>query len=124
MGIFLYLAWIVVILSALIIALVLVVRRGLGGVGHAAIVLLGALLMWAFLSAGIGIMDIDNYATSTSFIISIFIGIMGLCFIYLGARGLRSKYPLGTCIKCGYDLRCHTDNEKCPECGAMSNEQD
>lgn len=29
------------------------------------------------------------------------------------------RWERGTCVECGYDLRGHVADEKCPECGAV-----
>ena len=87
LGPYVYLAWFGFVLSSVVIAAVHLIRSPTRGIGCALAAVAGSLLSWALVSAYIGVCELDSYATSKAFAVSLFIGAAGIgLFVFSGIR--------------------------------------
>ena len=88
-GLLSYALWCALLVAALVVAGLLMARRGLAGAGWGAVTLLGGFLTWAFVSAVIGLLELTAYHTRPAFSISLGIGTLGVVLFGLGCCRLR-----------------------------------
>jgi hypothetical protein len=88
-GLLSYALWCALLVAALVVAGLLMARRGLAGAGWGAVTLLGGLLTWAFVSAVIGLQELTAYCTRPAFFISLGVGTLGVFLFGLGCCRLR-----------------------------------
>jgi hypothetical protein len=81
--------WILLLLASIAVAVLASVKAGMRGWPVLARLLPGALLLFGFVSGIIGLYEINNYAATTSFWVSIGVGILGLWLFVSGTRQLR-----------------------------------
>jgi hypothetical protein len=81
--------WQVLIVVAIVLAALLLWRRRLAGLGHAALVLTGSLLCWGFVSAAVGLAENFWSVSSAGFLAATAVGVVGAGLFVLGALGLR-----------------------------------
>lgn len=88
------LTWWLIIALTLISAFVAAIRRGPSSLKHTMPMIVGALMLYGFISAGIGISEGVWAITSVGFIITCTIGVLGLLLVVFGFRGFaRSSAP-------------------------------
>ena len=88
-GLWAYVLWLGVLLASCVVAGRLLARHGWSGAGWGALTVLGGLLMWALVSAVIGVLEMTSYHTHAGFFISCGIGALGAVLFGLGCRRLR-----------------------------------
>ena len=93
-SLFVYLAWFGLLIASIVVAILIISKRGAAGVGWASCTILGALLSWAWPSAVIGLYEIDDYASSAGFMISLAIGVVGIAMFGIGCLDLRRRKRL------------------------------
>lgn len=89
MGVYVYMVWFSVVFASFVVAGIHLGRRRLKGLVFAFAAVIGSLLTWAFVSAWIGVLEIDGYEGSMAFMISIAVGAAGVAFLVLSCLGLR-----------------------------------
>lgn len=83
--------WVAVSGAAVIVAGVLIWKRGVNGVGWALGTVLGGLMMFGVVSAVIGLYEMTAYYLNPIFFVSLAIGAAGLCLFGMGCRQLRHR---------------------------------
>ena len=86
-----YLLWFVAVAAAFVVAGGLVVKQGGRGVVWGLVTVVGALLMFAFVSAVTGLYEIPNSLTHTGFLISVGVGVLGAGLFGAGCLKLRGR---------------------------------
>jgi len=82
------LVWILLLSSALLTGIVMVIVRGATSLKWSVLTILGAVLCYGFISAGIGVSEGVWAFTSTGFLVAVTIGIVGVALTIFGIRGL------------------------------------
>lgn len=88
-GLWAYALWLAVLAASCVVAGLLLARHGWRKAGWGAVTVLGALLMWAWVSAVIGVLELTNYPTHAGFFISCGMGALGVALFGMGCRRLR-----------------------------------
>jgi hypothetical protein len=81
--------WQVLILVSVVVAALVLWRRGSAGIAASVAAIGGAALSYGFVSAAIGLAEDEWTATSTGFLIAMGIGVLGLACFCVGLLGLR-----------------------------------
>ncbi len=87
----LYMVWFVVLLFSWVSAGIHVKHRQSNGIRLSLASVLGGLMSWTLVSAYIGWCEIDGYARSAGFALSLMIGIAGILFVTLSGLKLKSS---------------------------------
>jgi hypothetical protein len=90
-----YMIWFGVVIASLVVAGIHLFRWRLKGLGLAIAAPFGALLSWMLLSAHIGALEINGYAGSPPFVISIFVGILGISLFAFSCLALNRRGAVG-----------------------------
>lgn len=90
------LIWMLAIALTVITSIVMAVRRGGSSLKSTMAMFVGALMLYGFISAGIGISEGVWAVTSAGFIIACTIGAIGIVLMVLGVRGIANGRPSRT----------------------------
>ena len=81
------LVWILLLSSAVLAAIVMAIVRGATSLRWGVLTILGTVLYYGFISAGLGVSEGVLTFTSTVFLIAVTIGIAGVALSIIGIRG-------------------------------------
>ncbi len=86
-----YMVWFVVLLSSWASAGIHIKRRQSNGIRLSVASVFGGLMAWTLVSAYIGVCELDGYARSTGFAVSLVIGIAGILLVTWSGLKLKSS---------------------------------
>jgi len=89
------LVWILLASSSIITTIVMAIVKGVSSLKWSVQIVLGTLLYYGFVSAGVGVSEGVWTMTSPGFLVALTIGIGGVVLTIIGVRGLVHTRPTG-----------------------------
>ncbi len=89
MGLVALILWGMFLLLSFVFAGTIGLQQGKKGIRWAAITVLGALMTYAFVCVILGVLELEDYLKSTSFVFTIGVGVAGLFLFGWGVTKLR-----------------------------------